>query len=108
VDDIHIKTTTENYIFHRLWKVILEDEEVKSVSQLQTPTQQNDIQTQTKSLPSCSDIQELLKNYKYGDNSKKIELYSLIDKLIFETITTKTVFNKTTNNVTVYTSIGKF
>ena len=108
VDDIHIKTTTENYIFHRLWKVILEDEEVKSVSQLQTPTQQNDIQTQTKSLPSCSDIQELLKNYKYGDNSKKIELYSLIDKLIFETITNKTVFNKTTNNVTVYTSIGKF
>jgi hypothetical protein len=109
VKDIQSTNTTENYIHQRLWKLILEDEEtVNNLFQTQQDDQQENTQTQTENLPSCSNIQELLKNYKYNNNSTKIQIYSSIDKLISNIITDKTTFNKTVDKTNVYTSINKF
>jgi len=109
VKDIQPTNTTENYIHQRLWKFVLEDEEtINNVSQVQTQQQEDTTQTQTENLPSCLNVQEILKNYKYNNNSTKVQIYSFIDKLIFNVITNKTTFNKTVNETNVYTSINKF
>ena len=111
IDNIQPPTTIENYVYHRLWKLILEDEEIRGVSQIQTTTQQKndtDTQTQIESLPSCSNIRELLKNYKYGNNPNKVQIYSIVDRLISKTITNNAVFNKPTDNVLIYTSKKQF